>query len=194
MSQVTLKMLGLSSYRYHSTKKRIIATLINRLSCIKKPQKNRKKLPQEHLIGCRSVKLFLLKDFALTTVTITTVTIWVFEFCHNLIFLCFLSPLSFLVLSYFVELCHNLFFEFGHNSCFWVSSHFEFEFCNKLSLVTVWFFEVCHNLCFWALSQFYGKIRKAKKISLPLSSHYCHNCVTIRVFEFGHNFNFLVLS
>ena len=44
----------------------------------KKHRENCEKLHQEHLIGCRGVKLFLLKDFTITTVataTVTTVTI-----------------------------------------------------------------------------------------------------------------------
>ena len=49
----------------------------------KKHCKNCKKLPREHFIGCQGVKLFLLKDVmiatvttaSVTTVTITTVTI-----------------------------------------------------------------------------------------------------------------------
>ena len=40
----------------------------------KKHRKNREKLPQEHLIGCRGVKLFLLKYVTITTVTTATVT------------------------------------------------------------------------------------------------------------------------
>ena len=52
-----------------------------------KHRENREKLHREHLIGCRGVKLFLIKDVTITTftsanvttVTITTVTIWVFE-------------------------------------------------------------------------------------------------------------------
>ena len=31
-------------------------------------------LPQEHLIGCRGVKMFLLKDVTITSVTTATVT------------------------------------------------------------------------------------------------------------------------
>ena len=54
-----------------------------------KHRENREKLPWEYLICCRGVKLFLLKDVPITTivttVTITTITIWV-KFCHNLSF------------------------------------------------------------------------------------------------------------
>ena len=90
----------------------------------KKHRKNCEKLPWEYLIGCRGVKLFLLKDVTLTTtvttVTITSITIWVlsqfdflsfvtilvFEFCYNL---------------NFFEFCHNLFFErsFFVKNVFW---------------------------------------------------------------------------
>ena len=35
---------------------------------------NREKVPGKHFIGCRGVKLFLLKDVAITTVTSATVT------------------------------------------------------------------------------------------------------------------------
>ena len=47
-------------------------------STLCKHHKNREKLNQEHLIGCRGVKLFLQKDVTITTVTtapVTTVTI-----------------------------------------------------------------------------------------------------------------------
>ena len=40
----------------------------------KKHRQNREKLPREHLIGCQGVKLFLLKDVNITTVTTATVT------------------------------------------------------------------------------------------------------------------------
>ena len=64
-----------------------------------KHRKNCKKLDREHLIGCRGVKLFLLKDVTITNVTtatvtaatLTTVTILVFEFFHNLIFFSFVT-------------------------------------------------------------------------------------------------------
>ena len=72
--------------------------------------RNIKKLPFEHDIGCHCVKLFLLKSFhyyyhhyyyrqVLSQFDfLSFVTIWVFEFCHNLRFL-ILSQFDFLVLS-----------------------------------------------------------------------------------------------
>ena len=39
-----------------------------------KHRKNREKLHREHLIGCQGVKLFLLKDVTITTVTTATFT------------------------------------------------------------------------------------------------------------------------
>ena len=39
-----------------------------------KHRENREKLHQEHLIGCRGVKLFLLKYATINTVTTATVT------------------------------------------------------------------------------------------------------------------------
>ena len=81
---------------------------------ITKHRENRENLRREHLMGCRGVKLSLLKDVTITTVTTATVTtvtmsfrvlpqfiflsfvtITVFEFCPNLIFLV-LSQFKFL--------------------------------------------------------------------------------------------------
>ena len=53
---------------------------------------NHERLTQEHLIGCRGVNLFLLKDITIstvttatvTTVTITNVPVSVFRFSHSL--------------------------------------------------------------------------------------------------------------
>ena len=86
----------------------------------------------------KEIQLFFLKDVTITTL-FSFVTIWVFEFCHNL---------SFKVLSQFV---------FLRFVTIWVFSQFEF-----LSLVTIWvlsfatirFFEFCHYLSFQVLSQF----------------------------------------
>ena len=112
-------------------------------------QKKCEKLHREHPIGCQGVKLYLLKDVAITTVTtaivtnvtLATVTIWVYEFCHNLTFwvvtiwlfeftiLVFRFYHIFLVLLEFDFFCHTL--------CFWVQSQFEF-----LSFVTIWLFKL----------------------------------------------------
>ena len=96
-----------------------------------KHHENSEKLHRENLIGCRGVKLSLLKYVTITTlttaivttVTITNVTIQVFEFCHNLIFIV-LSPFAsecchnFELLPFEFELYHNLLFEFCRNSSF----------------------------------------------------------------------------
>ena len=109
----------------------------------KKHRENCKKLPWEHFICCWGVKLFLPKYVTITTtvttVNITTLTIWVFEFCHNLKFWV-LSQFEFWVLSQFeFEFCPNLNFEFCHTLSFWFVSQFEF-----LSCVTIWVSKVCH--------------------------------------------------
>ena len=75
-----------------------ITILLLGLDSLEKDRENREKLFREHHIGCGGVNLFLLKYVTnttpVTTVTITaitTVTIWIFEFCHNLIFLSFVK-------------------------------------------------------------------------------------------------------
>ena len=97
--------------------------------------------------GCLVLSQFEFSSF---------VTIWVFEFCHNLSFE--LSQFSFLVfynlifwiLSFLKILClvSVSVFEFCHNSSFWVLSQLEFEFCHSLSFFffTIWVFKFCHNL------------------------------------------------
>ena len=79
--------------------------------------------------------LFSLKYVTLTntvtTVTITTIIIWIFEFCHN--------------------------FEFGHNFRFGVLSQFDFwilMYFVFLRFVTIWVFESHKNLSIWVSSQF----------------------------------------
>ena len=88
--------------------------------------------------------LLLSLLYSIATVTFTTVTIWflkglfslflcvtiwVFEFCHNL---------SFRDLSQFV-------FDFCHNLSFWVWSQFDF-------------FYFCHNLSFWVFAKIWFSI------------------------------------
>ena len=98
---------------------------------------------------------------------LSIVTIWVFEFCHNL--------------SYRVESKFELSqFEYlrSHNLSFWVGSKFEFGHSFSLSFVTIRVrvlskFEFCHNLSIWNLSQF-------KFLSWA----------TIWVFELDHNLSF----
>ena len=136
---------------------------------------------------------YIVTTATVTTVIITTVTIWIFEFCHNSFIFWHncsfwtLSQLMFCHIKKKKKFCHSLsfwvwsqfdffsllfvtiwVFEFCNNLCFWVSSHFEF-----LSFVTILLFEFCHCLSFWVLSQF-----------LFLSF------VTISVFRFWHNFSF----
>ena len=110
------------------------------------------KLPWEHLIGFEGVKLLLLKYVAtatVTTITITNVTVWFFEFCHNSIFWV-LSQFNLLI---FVTIW---FFEFCHNFFCWVLSHFKFFLVFVTICVFKFFFFnfFCHNLSFWVLSQF----------------------------------------
>ena len=67
-------------YRWHfclSFKKKIILVV--------QTLRDRKMLPRVYLISCWGVKLFLPKD-VLKFVRNWVVTIWVFEFCHNLSF------------------------------------------------------------------------------------------------------------
>ena len=40
----------------------------------KKHRENCEKMHREHIIGCRGIKLFLLKDVTITSVTTATVT------------------------------------------------------------------------------------------------------------------------
>ena len=100
--------------------------------------RDRKTLLWVHLICCQGVKLFLLKDsFKVSSqfeflifVTIgfwSFVTVWVFEYCHNLSFLILVTTLIF-------EFCHNLSHEFCHNLNLLVVSKFELK-----SVVTIWF-------------------------------------------------------
>ena len=88
------------------------------------------------------------------------ITIWIFEFYHNLRFV--LSPkfkfwslitIWFFFVSsqlQFLSFITIWFFEFNHNLSFWVSSQFEF-----LSCMTIWVFEFHHNLGFSFSSQFF---------------------------------------
>ena len=109
-----------------------------------------RKAALRNLIGCGGVKLFFTKILLLSLLTllllsqfeflsfVTTkyfwvVTIWAFEFCHNLslqvlskYFLFFLSSFQFLTFVKFLV----------------------FEFCH------IWVLEFCHNFSFWDLSQF----------------------------------------
>ena len=90
----------------------------------------------------------LLRYYNYYRLNLSFVSIWVFEFCHNLSFwflwqfefLCFvtiwvfdvghdLTFLSFVTIWLF-ELCHNL--------TFWVVTIWLFEFCHNLSSVTIW--------------------------------------------------------
>ena len=115
---------------------------------------------------CQSLSFWVWSELKL----LGFVTIWVLEFCHNLIFLDF-SQFE------FWEFCHNLsiltiwvvefvailFFEFCRYVSFvtiwgfWDLSQFQF-----LSCVAIWVFkfchnssfEFCHNLSFWFFSQF----------------------------------------
>ena len=68
-----------------------------------------------------------------------TVSLWVFEICHNMIFVSiwgfeFCQRLSF-VTSWVFKILHNL--------SFWAGPQFNF-----LSLVIIWLFEICHYLSF----------------------------------------------
>ena len=122
----------------------------NVLSLRSKTLQDCKKLPWTHQTDVEvSSLLFLLKGVILTTIVTTvttvtnaTITIWVFEFCHNLIFWV-LSQFEFLS---FVTIWV---FEFRQNLSFWVLSQFEF-----FSFVTIYIFKFCHNLSFWVSSQF----------------------------------------
>ena len=94
-----------------------------------------------YILSCKILSFWDLSQFKL----LGFVTIWVFEFCHNLN-LQFSHNLSFCVLSppvfFFIVLSpFHLFRLFSHNLRFWVLSQFQF-----LSFVTIWFF--------WVLSQF----------------------------------------
>ena len=64
-------------------------------------EKNRENREKRELVSSQCVKVFLLKDAiittSVTTVISTSITILVFEFCHNLIFLV-LSHFEFLSL------------------------------------------------------------------------------------------------
>ena len=135
----------------------------------KKYRENRKKLHREHLIGCQSAKLFLLKYVIITTittptvitVTIITVPIWLYEFGQNLIYWV-LAQFEFLnfVTTWFLL---PFLFKFWHNLSFCILSQFEF-----LSFVTFWVVEFCHHFFF----------------------KFCHNVflifVTISTFESCH--------
>ena len=93
-----------------------------KLQSRKKHRKIAKSCPEHITLMSRFqvVELFLLKVVTqTTTVTITTITIWFFEFCHNLIFL----VLSQFELLNFVTIWV---FEFCCNLSLWVLSQFEF--------------------------------------------------------------------
>ena len=105
----------------------------------KKTSQDCEKLPWTHHTDVEvSSWLFLLKDVTLaTTVTITTITIWVFEYCHNLSFWILLKFVFFSFLTNF-DKTQKL------KLNFWVLSQFEF-----LSFVTIWFFLVLSQFVFF---------------------------------------------
>ena len=112
------------------------------LKCWGKHRENRKKLKQERLVSCWGVKLSLLKDVTITTVTTTTLT-YVTITTVTIRFFSFVTVWFFLVLSFdFLSFVTIWFFEFYYNLTFWVLSQFDF-------------FEFYHNLIFWVLSQLY---------------------------------------
>ena len=120
------------------------------------------------------------------------VTIWVFQFCHNLS--SWVWDLSLFELEFFyqtwvlsqIELCHSLTFV-----TIWV--RLQFYFCQNSSFatiraVTIWVFEFCHTLSFWVLSQF--------EFFLNFVTIWVWRYVTILVSKFHHNLSliFFILS
>ena len=97
----------------------------------------------------------------------SSVKIWVFEFCYNL-------SLSFVTIWVF-DFCHNLSF------CVW--SQFELlilvtiricEFCHNLSgqlLSQFEFLTFCHYLTFWVLSHFQRRRKKKKRFFFKNKHH-----------------------
>ena len=199
---------------------------------------NCKTLPREHLIGCHGVKMFLIKDpfkfsfllklrFVIFPVLsqlglISFVTIWFFEFCHNLSFVQFrlfeifcsqlefchnLSVVTTWLLSQFV-FCHNLGchnfsfvttwvllqFKLCQNLSFWVWSQFDFFFGHNLSLsfVRIEFFDFFTILA-WGSSQIeFWIVSQFEFLSFIKTWVFCF--LTIWVFEFHHNLSFKVSS
>ena len=125
----------------------------------------------KNLIGCQCFNLFLLKNFTITSITITTLRfcpkfiLWVLsqlyflKFCHNLsfrvlsqfeflifvtIFLCVVAILFFQLSQFqFLSFVKISVFEFCNNFSFSILSQIEF-----LSLVTISVCEFCHYLNF----------------------------------------------
>ena len=125
----------------------------------KKTSQDSKRLPRVHLMGCWGVKWFLLKGFFLCfwnwamsefeffscvkIWVLNLVTIWVFEFYHNLRFgvlllFQFLSFVPIWVVAFWD-------FELRHNLSTWVLSLVDFF----LSFVTIWVFEFRPCFCFY---------------------------------------------
>ena len=133
-----------------------------------KHRKNRKRLPREHLIGFRGVKMFLLNNPLKVFFPLINGDLSQFKFCHNLS-IWFLSQ-----------------FDFFSFVTIWVLSHFLVKFCHNysfsqfelLSFITIWVFELHHNLSFLVTGKPSYHRRKHGKIAerCPSTSHRFSRC------------------
>ena len=104
------------------------------------------------------------------------VTIWVYDFGHNLSF----WVLSQCVIFSFVTIWT---FKFCHKLGFWFVTIWVFEF------VTICVFELCHN--FKDKKYFFLNVTSVTTVTTVTT---VTQCVTIWVLEFDHNFSIVVLS
>ena len=104
---------------------------------------------------CHNLSFWVLSQFEF----ISLVTIWIFEFCHNLSFFCCHNLSSWV--------CHNLIEKKKEKMLqIFVSLPSLLSLMSQLSLlsllsqmsllicITIWFLEFGQNLSFWVLSQF----------------------------------------